>query len=324
MCELVTQHPEHFVDDFAELLPSVFIHLFAASPTTQMLAAQALGALAHASLVKRTSKHFDETLDSSLSAGFERLTKELRTSLAPDDTRAPWAVCTMAYILTLSKGSLRAVRLAINVLNLARGHKKVGVRQLGGLAWRCLMRQLLLKPPGSSADSSWNVIDELVDSGIALGRIAILTNDPQSDPLDALQVVRKMISKGGAIYNDGVELLLRLIRPDSDEESDTRWCLSKLTPLALFDGTLLTCPYTSIGASIKSLVKDQSCVTELDVRALGKEVVCEHWAMIYTIWKEAAIKAEIGADGELPLPLIQVWRSLLLCRVEGAYLTSFT
>jgi hypothetical protein len=299
------------MSEFAALLSGLFSQLTGSSKVNRMLAAQVLGAIASVSHIA-TCESFRSDIDSILGEAYQTLVKDLRAALSPDSLDGPWALCTLAAIVTLTHGSPRAAKLAMNVLPVAMIHKKTGIRMMGSLVWRCYAKEALLKGL-REGDSAWQLLMQVLPMNVGLGLVAALTSENQSDL--ALKILTKMVAKGGVTCAEAVPMLQRITSFDLEPTDQDIKDLSCYIPSELFDGTLLFNPYSNIGSALQKVMGNS-----IDVRAirpLSKSEVRSYWSILQLVWRDAAIKAEVGSDGEMPKDLAEIWRLLLSSRVKG-------
>jgi hypothetical protein len=297
--------------EFSALLPGIFAQLSGPTKTNRFFATHALGAMASMSHVASSSA-FRRDLDSNLGEAYQTLMKNLRAALAPESTDAAWALCTLAALVSLSHGSARAIKLAVNVLPVAMVHKKLGIKMMGSLVWRCYAKESLLKGL-HEGDNAWQLLLQVLPMNVGLGIVAALASEKQYD--SALKVLEKMVTRGGTVCAEAMPMLQQIMSFDVEACLDQPYDLSRYVPVELFDGTLLYNSYNNIGSAVQKVMGPS--IDLRSIRPLPKDSIRTHWTRLERVWRDAAAKAEVGADGQMPDDLTEVWRLLLASRVEG-------
>jgi hypothetical protein len=224
-----------------------------------------------------------------------------------------WALSVTAAIVVLSGGDAltraRTIKFVLGHLQVAMAVKRTTVRATAGLVWRALVWACVHLDAGEQSqeqrDAGWKVVRQIVDGAIGISVVAALVGQRERKAervVQALEVVKTMIRKGGRACEEAVDILERLLSAVGsgvEERREEAWSNERLLAEPLFDGTLLQAEWKGVAAHVKDALGRS--VSVKDVSPLREDEVVEHWNSLFAIWKEGVERAPLGEDGDVPV-----------------------
>ncbi|KAF8503016.1 hypothetical protein BU17DRAFT_71831 [Hysterangium stoloniferum] len=346
---LMFNQSDIFLVPFAEILPSVFANLTNSNLSLRVEAAHALLSIAFAfarcsspvsvgaSLAHATTAYLEaqnqtrKTLQdiSPITRAFRQCFEvKVATHAAASPT---WALSVIAAVIVLSSTNAltqsRTLKFTLGHLQTAMSHKRTTIRAASGLVWRSLVWACVQLDKSDeevhtdqNKNSGWKVVRQLVDGAIGISIVGALVGqeDIRAKRLsDALQVVSQMIEKGGKTCEEAVDVLEQLLSrvgTSLENISDDTWEEHSLLTGLLFDGTLLRAESKNLVDFVRSCVDKTAMIRQ--ITPLKEDEVVRYWDVLFSIWKQAVEKAPLGQDGDIPAPILNAWRALLLTQSQ--------
>ncbi|KIJ38991.1 hypothetical protein M422DRAFT_32865 [Sphaerobolus stellatus SS14] len=344
---LISRQPAIFMAPFAEILPSVFANLTSQNATLRVEAAHAL--LSFSRAIIHTETRPPAVLQSLSQATVTYMAAQHEGRKSPEhlspigkavkicfESETPghayqspmWALSVITSLIVLSGADTltqnRIIKFIMDHLQTALSFKRTTVRAAGGLVWRVLLWACLQLDKSDQSDekkeSGWKVVRQVVDGGIGISLVAALLGVEQIRSRrisQALQVINAMIKKGSKTCEEGVNVLAQILSGvgQSLEKDDTkRWEEHTLLAEPLLDGTFLRSEINNLPTHVKSGLNKSAAI--LDILPLHEDEVIQYWDVLFVIWTEAIKRAPLGMHGDVPVPLLQAWRSLLLTQSQ--------
>ncbi|THH20532.1 hypothetical protein EW146_g848 [Bondarzewia mesenterica] len=254
-----------------------------------------------------------------------------------------WALCVLAsFVILLGPAlceSTKLTRILSALFAVAIRNKKSSVRALTCLIWRCIV-WVYFRPPLPQSDATdgdddpenftmtpeeadkrqsfWRFVRSVVDFGAgisAVGALLAAHTDDEKVVKKVMISLKLMVQKSGDSCNDAMEVMRRLVGPETAHQ----WDWNKLLPQALFSSNpgLLSADFNLLSFAVSPLfdhVPIPDSVRALTTTELAIEGVFDS---LVELWRAGIARVNLSVDAQLPSELLDIWKGLLHTSLTG-------